>query len=477
VKGHLIFALWCWVAASASAAFADAVAGRQAFEKGEYDRAIVEWQSSADRGDAESQFGLGTLYEQGAGDLKQDYKRADYWYRKAAEQGNTEAQYRLGLIWAAGGDDFPSDLIEAYKWAVVAVKSKGVWGSAAATLKEQLNQVLTAREREAGRERAAAWQEARTAKTDEPGRGATAPAAAPASSPAAPVAPPVAAAAPPARVKPANAGCPGWPFPTLPCTEQFPALPGAQPPQTAAAASPLPPSARPKTAAANTPLGELNETLRQIDCAVLQARSVEGSIVISGTVPSADQQEKIIQAVTRRFPDSRPAVDVEIVPPPLCRVLHELEGVRSAGFLADGELTVHLKDGGARLRQGEAIELLVQAPRYPVHLRIDYFSLDGQVLHLAPNPEQATSQLAAKESRVFGRAANGEAWIAGGAPFGTELISVMATPAPLNLEAGRPHAEKALDYLHDLRRALGHAAASTATPNALATLFVHTAGH
>src|SRR4051794_546719 len=78
------------------AALADAAAGRQAFEKGDYKRAFTEWQSSADHGDAESQFGLGNIYEQGAGDLKQDYKRADYWYRKAAEQGNTEALYRLG---------------------------------------------------------------------------------------------------------------------------------------------------------------------------------------------------------------------------------------------------------------------------------------------------------------------------------------------------------------------------------------------
>src|SRR5205823_14104109 len=89
------------------------------------------------------------------------YKRADYWYRKAAEQGNTEAPYRLALIWGAGGDGFPPDLIEAYKWAVLAGESKGVWGSVAADLRTQLDRGISPRERDQGKERATAWKDAR----------------------------------------------------------------------------------------------------------------------------------------------------------------------------------------------------------------------------------------------------------------------------------------------------------------------------
>jgi hypothetical protein len=214
---------------------ADVAAGRDAFEKGDYKRAIIEWQNAADHGDAEAQFGLGNLYEIGAGDLKQDYKRAEYWYRNAAEQGNTEAQYRLVLIWGAGGDGFPPDLIEAYKWAVLATDSKGVWGSAAAEVKAQLDKVVSPREREAGKDKAVKWREDRQRKKEEP-------ATTLATTPPATVAPPASAAAPAAATSPAaplaksTGGCPGWPFPTLPCTEQFPALPGAQTRPTAPAA-------------------------------------------------------------------------------------------------------------------------------------------------------------------------------------------------------------------------------------------------
>ena len=110
----LLAALLGLFLASSVPAYADVAAGQQAFDKGDYARAMSEWQSAADKGDAEGQLGLGKLYEFGLGDLAQNYKRADFWYRRAADQNNAEAQYRLALIWAVGGDDFPPDLAEAY---------------------------------------------------------------------------------------------------------------------------------------------------------------------------------------------------------------------------------------------------------------------------------------------------------------------------------------------------------------------------
>lgn len=479
----------CWlVAMTASPASADVAAGREAFEKGDYQRAVLEWQNAADRGDADAQFGMGNLYEIGAGALKQDYKRADYWYRKSAEQGNTEAPYRLALIWAAGGDGFPPDLIEAYKWAVLAANSKGVWGSAAAELKTQLDNVTSPHERDQGKERAAAWQQARQAKDETvaavpPPSGANTPPPA-ATVPPHPAAQPASTPAPAAPLTKSNGGCPGWPFPTLPCTEQFPALPGAQPragaPATAApaagsvvasapAATQAMPAARPS--AAKAPLEELNQALKQIDCSSLSAHTAEGAAVISGTVPNEDQRAKLMQVAARLFPDNRPEINVEIVPPPLCQVMAELHGMRLAGLVTDVALTVRLTNGGTRLRQGDLIELSVQAPNRAVHLQIDYFSLDGQVLHLAPSLELPNVQLAASTTGVFGHNGRGRDWIAGGAPFGTELIAVTATPTALNFGATRPPTEKGLDYLRELKRALGREPAGSST---IALLLVHT---
>jgi len=201
--------------AALTVARADSAAGRAAFEKGDFVQAMAEWTSAAERGDPEAEFQLGMLHERG--DLRQDYRQADHWYEKAAEHGHIGAEYRLAWIWGVGGDDFPADPVEAYKWILLASEK-----DLATDLKTQLEKVLDRNQQAGGQKRAAAWKEAHAAKQAEPAVAVAPPASA--GSPSIP--PPHGSGAAPAATAKAG-GCPGWPFPTLPCTEQFPALGGA----------------------------------------------------------------------------------------------------------------------------------------------------------------------------------------------------------------------------------------------------------
>jgi hypothetical protein len=205
------------VSSGLTAARADAAAGSAAFEKGDYVRAMAEWASAAERGDPDAEFGLGMLYERGDGAVRQSYKEADRWYQKAAEHDHVGAQYRLALIWSAGGDGFAADLVEAYKWILLA-SERGL----ATEVKAQLEAIMDRAQQADGKKRAVKWKEERAAKKPEP---PPAVAASNATSPSMPS--PRSSASTAASGK--SGGCPGWPFPTLPCTEQFPALPGAAP--------------------------------------------------------------------------------------------------------------------------------------------------------------------------------------------------------------------------------------------------------
>jgi uncharacterized protein len=215
-----------------SDALADAAAGSAAFERGDYVRAMAEWASAAERGDPDAEFGLGMLYERGDGAVKQSYKEADRWYEKAAEHDHIGAQYRLALIWSAGSDGFPPDPVEAYKWILLA-SERGL----ATEVKAQLETIMDRTQQAEGKKRAAKWKEERAAKMKpEP------PPAVAASNATSPSMPSPRSSAP-AAASGKSGGCPGWPFPTLPCTEQFPALPGASPARVPA----LPPPRAPGT--------------------------------------------------------------------------------------------------------------------------------------------------------------------------------------------------------------------------------------
>ena len=88
--------------------------GLTAYEQSDYQTAFKLWLPMAEQGDANVQFNLGVMYEDGLG-VKQDDFEAVKWYRKAAEQGYADAQANLGSAYSAGRG-VRQDYIEAVKW-------------------------------------------------------------------------------------------------------------------------------------------------------------------------------------------------------------------------------------------------------------------------------------------------------------------------------------------------------------------------
>ena len=92
--------------------------GYLAYLTDDYETAVSEWKASAEQGDPESQFRLGTMYLSGEGVI-QDYKEAAKWYTKAAEQGNAKAQFNLALMYA-NGEGVIQDDVYAHMWLNIA---------------------------------------------------------------------------------------------------------------------------------------------------------------------------------------------------------------------------------------------------------------------------------------------------------------------------------------------------------------------
>ena len=69
---------------------------------------------AAEQGNAQAQFNLGVMYDQGQG-VRQDDAQAAQWFRKAVEQGVAEAQYNLGVMYA-NGKGVHQDYAQAVQW-------------------------------------------------------------------------------------------------------------------------------------------------------------------------------------------------------------------------------------------------------------------------------------------------------------------------------------------------------------------------
>jgi TPR repeat protein len=110
----------CWalfmalLACGVFPARADFASGLNAYQQGDYSRALKEWQPLADSGEASAQFNLGLMYYEGQGVTK-DYSRAADWFRRAANQDYEKAQYDLGALYGVG-KGVKRDYVEAFKW-------------------------------------------------------------------------------------------------------------------------------------------------------------------------------------------------------------------------------------------------------------------------------------------------------------------------------------------------------------------------
>ncbi len=111
LRTTLIFLILIMLPALGQTDYLDGVA---AFTRDDYQTALSEWRPLAESGQADAQFNLGVLYDEGLG-VKQDQAQAVQWYRRAAEQGHAQAQYNLAVLYASGLG-VAQDYAEAARW-------------------------------------------------------------------------------------------------------------------------------------------------------------------------------------------------------------------------------------------------------------------------------------------------------------------------------------------------------------------------
>ena len=88
--------------------------GIAAFEAKEFRRAMQLLQPLAQSGDAEAQFRLGVMFQNGLG-VVADALRAGHWMRLGAEQDHALSQHGLGVMYLYG-EGVEQDDAEALRW-------------------------------------------------------------------------------------------------------------------------------------------------------------------------------------------------------------------------------------------------------------------------------------------------------------------------------------------------------------------------
>jgi predicted Ser/Thr protein kinase len=100
---------------------------------------------------------------------------------------------------------------------------------------------------------------------------------------------------------------------------------------------------------------------------------------------------------------------------------------------------------GGNLAAGDTLMVDVSTPDYQSYVYVDYFVLDGNVVHLLPNAAARENLAPPRYTATIGSLGN---WVIG-PPFGTEMLVLVTTPVPL-FDVVRPDAESGPVYLRAL---------------------------
>jgi hypothetical protein len=187
-------------------------------------------------------------------------------------------------------------------------------------------------------------------------------------------------------------------------------------------------------------LAAVTSVLAKVPCSALTANLRDGALQVQGFlaqrvgVPGLKQMLAAIPGAGKIEVETLQVGDAD------CPVIDTFAPYWTRNRQAGRPAIIHSR--AAALKEGQPLIVDIKTPAYDSYVYVDYFVLDGSVAHLVPNPRMRANQAPASYEAAIGSLGN---WVIS-APFGTELIVLLLTPAPL-FDQVRPEIESRAEYL------------------------------
>ena len=200
-----------------------------------------------------------------------------------------------------------------------------------------------------------------------------------------------------------------------------------------------------QTATAPKPsLGEVATLLDTMPCSVLQASMNGPSVLVRGYVAGAKVMKRIEDGLGKVTGITEVKNEIQDLPRIYCQTLELYAPYwktnRDAGF----GTAIATPKADNEFQEGERLVVDIGTPTYQSWLYVDYFAQDGSVVHMMPSPGEVFNQGDARDSFQLGEAGDIGLWEVA-PPFGTEMVVVLATSAPV-FEGAREELEQGNDY-------------------------------
>jgi eukaryotic-like serine/threonine-protein kinase len=224
-------------------------------------------------------------------------------------------------------------------------------------------------------------------------------------------------------------------------------------PQTQATKAP--PTAVARSPAAAAP--SVASVLAGIPCSALATSTHDKQLRVDGFLPKSVDLARLSDALTAGAGGSTVKLNTQPVGDDKCAVISAFApywlAQRQAGSGIAMRLATPNAGPGNSLTEGDALMVDVTTGAAQSYVTVDYFVLDGSVVHLLPNAQTRENLAPPHYTATIGSLGN---WMIA-RPFGTEMVLLLTTPVPL-FDSARPESESRADYLRAVERNLAQMA-------------------
>ena len=189
--------------------------------------------------------------------------------------------------------------------------------------------------------------------------------------------------------------------------------------------------------------------LASIPCSAL-TKSADGSgTLVQGYLAEDGNLAQLKERLGAADGVSNLKLNVRQVNKDYCPVISALAPYWRNNQEAGGATSIHTKGNNEQLIEGDSLIMNITTPGYDSYVNIDYYVLDGSVVHLVPSPRAKANQAPSNYTATIGSPGS---WVVS-KPFGSELIALLITPVPL-FDNIRPEHESRAAYLQAVEKQL-----------------------
>jgi serine/threonine protein kinase len=174
------------------------------------------------------------------------------------------------------------------------------------------------------------------------------------------------------------------------------------------------------------------------------------SVRISGYAAGSEDVNRLRKAIGDIGGIAKVAFEVGVRVWPYCEAVAVLERLVEHPPKIAASLALLPASGEAHI--GEPLTVDIRGPSFDGYIYVDYFDVEGEVLHLFPNNQDKINFEPARAHVILGRSPFARCWILGGST-GEQLITLIASSEPLFLDQ-RAEVENARVYLPTLAQAV-----------------------